>query len=309
MINKKISIYIFLTFLALILLSYLSALSTVTVEVTIFNILLAELAFAFLVNSLVFPKANNLRVINISVKYLLTIAGFFAIISFLPHSGDEHIFSYGDYQGLVPFSVRINAFALLMTNIFASFVIIINDKLKKVKEDKVFFSYQKSNLNQTLWGDEKDPEKLEKAVKSKEIASELKSEVNEIFDVYLEKFEDDKDSETQNKKLENFENALVKHINPQIEAALCLDENFNHLDNSIFKWENLDKDEIAVLFDNLNKSSEAASTGKLCQCLFSVENSWYIIAQYRGMFLILKSRNSDFSNLLEVSYKVFKSLG
>ena len=140
------------------------------------------------------------------------------------------------------------------------------------------------------------------------MASELKSEVNEIFDIYLERFHEEEEHNVD-KKLEKLENALVKAINPQISAALCLNENFEKSEDTVFHWEGIEKEDLSALFQDFDKISTESGTGKLCQCLINLDETWYMIAQYRGMYLVLKSRENEFSNLLDVSYKVFKTLG
>ena len=192
--------------------------------------------------------------------------------------------------------------------IFSPVSLFLNHKLKGIKEDKVFYSYKKVELDNEIWNEEKDPKKLEQAVKSKEMATELKSEVNEIFDIYLEQFHEEESSE-HDKKLEELENALVKAINPKISAALCLDENFNKLESTVFHWEGIEEEDLSSLFTDYSSISTDAGTGKLCQCLIHLDEAWYMIAQYRGMYLALKSRGKEFSDLLDVSYKVFKTLG
>lgn len=307
LLNKKILITIASILFALVCLSYLSALNTIFINVSILNLLMGELALAFLLNSLIFPTANNKRVIELSTKYLIITAGFFTLVAFLPSSSEQEVFSYSNYKAGIPLSVSVNSYALLLTNIFACLYLFLNQKLKTVKEEKVFYSYKKSDIGSKIWGEEKDPEKLEKAVKSKEMASELKSEVNEIFDIYLERFHEEEHNVDQ--KLEKLENALVKAINPKIAAALCLNEDFEKLEDTVFHWEGIEKENLSTLFQDFNKISTESGTGKLCQCLINMNETWYMIAQYRGMYLVLKSRENEFSNLLDVSYKVFKTLG
>ncbi len=307
LLNKKILITIASILFALVCLSYLSALNTIFINVSILNLLMGELALAFLLNSLIFPTANNKRVIELSTKYLIITAGFFTLVAFLPSSSEQEVFSYSNYKAGIPLSVSVNSYALLLTNIFACLYLFLNQKLKTVKEEKVFYSYKKSDIGSKIWGEEKDPEKLEKAVKSKEMASELKSEVNEIFDIYLERFHEEEHNVDQ--KLEKLENALVKAINPKIAAALCLNEDFEKLEDTVFHWEGIEKENLSTLFQDFDKISTESGTGKLCQCLINMNETWYMIAQYRGMYLVLKSRENEFSNLLDVSYKVFKTLG
>lgn len=307
-LNKKILITIASVLFALVCLSYLSALNTIFINVSILNLLMGELALAFVLNSLIFPSANNKRVIELSTKYLIITAGFFTLVAFLPSSSEQEVFSYSNYKAGIPLSVSVNSYALLLTNIFACLFLFLNHKLKAVKEEKVFYSYKKADIGAEIWGEEKDPEKLEKAVKSKEMASELKSEVNEIFDIYLERFHEEEEHNVD-KKLEKLENALVKAINPQISAALCLNENFEKSEDTVFHWEGIEKEDLSALFQDFDKISTESGTGKLCQCLINLDETWYMIAQYRGMYLVLKSRENEFSNLLDVSYKVFKTLG
>ena len=308
-ISKKTIYSIILFAISLILLSYLSALSTLFLQSATLDFIFGQIALAFLVNKLLFPHSNNRAIAKNCFKYLGIVIILLVVLSLLPSAYEESIFIVIKKYNSVPTVIKFNSFAILISNISAILFVLINDKLRKAREEKVFFNYKKLEINHTddFW-DDSDPEKLEIAVKSKEMASELKEEVNEIFDLYLEKFEESSSEEKEN-LLESLEDSLVKHISPQISEALCLDENWNKLEESLFKWESFSNEELKSFFEELDQSSQDAGTGKLCQTLIENDKKWYLIAKYRGIYLILKSRNNEFADLLEISYKVFKTLG
>ena len=123
MLNKKLLLTISIIIFALVCLSYLSALNTIFIEVSLINLLVGELALAFLTISLLFPSANTKRIMELTTKYLLITAGFFTLLAFIPSFNTKEVFTYHNYKMGIPLRVEINSYALLLTNIFTSLFI------------------------------------------------------------------------------------------------------------------------------------------------------------------------------------------
>jgi hypothetical protein len=274
-------------------LSYLSAFSSLVTEISILNLLMGELAFAFLSISFMFPAVDNKKVIKLSAEFLVIIAVFFLLLVFVPLGEGTPAFIFkeplvnqvaGDNSGgQSPTAVLVNAYVLLLINLLVFGMIYLKERLhwKTIFDDSetTVNSFKKADFSNLIAEvPEEQLKNKQQALKSRRMANELKDEVSEIFDVYLEQFSTKSYS-------------------------------FTSLEKSVFFWDDSDKDELISVFKNSSQASKAIGTGKLCQALISSGTVWYLIAEFKGNYLLLKSRAKDYAPLLDTAYKVFKYLG
>lgn len=301
-------------------LSYLSGFSNLLTEISVLNLIMGELAFAFLSISFTFPAVENKKVIKLSAEFLIIVAVFFMILVFIPIGEGTSVLTFKKTSQLAansstaydPTSVTINAFILLIVNLLVFAVIYTKEKLNLnldyIEPETDLSSFKKTDFSDLIAEVPKEKIIEEKQLtKSRRMALELKEEVNEIFDVYLDQFSDKAYTNT-NEKLSTLEEALLKYINPDVTAALCLDDDFKSLEKSLFFWDESNKEELIAVFKQSNQASTAIGAGKVCQALVSSAFSWYLIAEFKGNYLILKSRTKDFSPLLDTAHKVFKHI-
>jgi hypothetical protein len=303
-------------------LSYLSAFSSLVTEISILNLLMGELAFAFLSISFMFPSVDNKKVIKLSAEFLVIIAVFFLLLVFVPLGEGNPAFIFKEplvnqvasgNRGQSPTAVLVNAYVLLLINLLVFGIIYLKERLhwKTIFDDSetTVNSFKKADFSNLIAEvPEEQIKNKQQALKSRRMANELKDEVSEIFDIYLEQFSTKSYSDT-NAKLSSLEEALLKYINKDITAALCLDDSFTSLEKSVFFWDDSNKEELISVFKNSSQASQAIGTGKVCQALISSGTVWYLIAEFKGNYLLLKSRAKDYAPLLDTAYKVFKYLG
>jgi hypothetical protein len=101
---------------------------------------------------------------------------------------------------------------------------------------------------------------------------------------------------------------LLDNINEDITGAMCIDKDGAMLHDTVFNWVGYPKETLLGFFQRDNQISKELGTGALCQKLFKDSQHWYIIAKFRGNYLILQTEREDPRPLLETSYKVFKAL-
>lgn len=323
LMRRRIVSLIVAVLILMTVLSYLSAFSSLVTEISILNLLMGELAFAFLSISFMFPSVDNKKVIKLSAEFLVIIAVFFLLLVFVPLGEGNPAFIFkeplvnqvaaGNSGGQSPSAVLVNAYVLLLINLLVFGIIYLKERLhwKTIFDDSetTVNSFKKADFSNLIAEiPEEQIKNKQQALKSRRMANELKDEVSEIFDVYLEQFSQKIYTDT-NAKLANLEEALLKYINKDITAALCLDDSFTSLEKSVFFWDDSNKDELISVFKNSSQASQAIGTGKVCQALISSGAVWYLIAEFKGNYLLLKSRAKDYAPLLDTAYKVFKYLG
>jgi hypothetical protein len=322
LMRRRIVSLIMAVLILMTVLSYLSAFSSLVTEISILNLLMGELAFAFLSISFMFPAVDNKKVMKLSAEFLVIIAVFFLLLVFVPLGEGTPAFIFKESVnqiaadnsgGQPPRAVLVNAYVLLLINLLVFGIIYLKERLhwKTIFDDSenTVNSFKKADFSNLIAEiPEEQLKNKQQALKSRRMANELKDEVSEIFDVYLEQFSQKSYSNT-NAKLSTLEEALLKYINKDITAALCLDDNFTSLEKSVFFWDESDKDELISIFKKSSEASKAIGTGKVCQALISSGAVWYLIAEFKGNYLLLKSRAKDYAPLLDTAYKVFKYLG
>jgi hypothetical protein len=297
-INKKIRISFLIRALltTLVLVAPLPFFTNIVKEIPLVSLILAEISLIFLVVLASFPKASIREILKIGSQYLFFIGFVFAILSFLPFESQYKLFHFGDLGGMIPNLVAVNIIGLIVLNTLA--FLFFGLELNRKEPTRRFKSAEERKMASLV--------KLSEDREETEFKKELKKEVNSLFEIYLKDYE--LGALENNEKLENIEKALLENIGENITGAMCVDNEGNVLHNSVFHWSGYPKEKLLDCFNENNKSSIELGTGALCQMLYKDSNHWYIIAKYRGNFLILQSEAPSPGNLLETCFRVFRTL-
>jgi hypothetical protein len=293
-INKQIRLRFL--FNALLVTLFLGApipfFSQIVKEIPIISLILGEVSLIFLVILASFPKAGIKDIIKIGCYYMFFIGVCFALLSFIPVEPKYKLFAFDAFEGFMPNLVSINLIGLIILNTVAC--LFFGMELSR----KVPVSELKSREMESV--------DLETEAKKAKASEAIKQEVKSLFDLYLKDYKLGKLEE--NDKLENLERALLENMDSDISGALCADKDAKLLEDTVFAWSGYSKDALLEVFNAQSQNSKDLGTGRLCQMLFQDSNNWYIVAKYRGNYLMLQTEKSDPAPLLETSYRVFKAL-
>ncbi len=266
-------------------------------EIPFLTLFLGEVSLIFLVVLASYPKAGLNEILKIGSKYLFFIALSFALLGFLPISPKYKLFSFQILGTGFPSSVAVNLIGLIVLNVITCLL---------------FGKENQNHINREVRPQAIVPDptqelkQMEKLVERKKINAKIKKEVNTLFDLYLKDYE--LGQIDKNDRLENIEAALLKSIDMDISGALCVDKDGKVLHDTVFTWSGYSKDMLIELFKTQNENSKSLGTGLLCQMLFNDNSFWYIVAKYRGNYLLLQTESKSPAPLLETCYRVFKSL-
>lgn len=147
-----------------------------------------------------------------------------------------------------------------------------------------------------------------KVQQGKQYIDELKNEVESLFSLYVTEDDEESRGHDQNEKLEILENTLLNNLDLNVQEALCVDKDGNILEDTVFHWNSVPKEQLLRIFNEHKEFCKNLRTGKLCQLLINDSGSWFMIARYRGNYLILKTAAPDPLPLLNTSFKVFKAV-
>lgn len=302
--QHKIRISFLLTTLAvaLIVVTPIPFLTRIIKEIPLVSFFLGELSLVFLVILASFPKAGIKEIITISSQFLLVIAICVGILSLVPLQPEFRLFSFGELEAGIPNLVSINILGVVALNFVVCFLLNIELKRKKPLPAPGTFG-QRRMQNQKFTDSINNDEGVGELIK---FGSELKKDVNSLFDLYLKEYENGQFEE--NLKLENIEKVLLENITSNISGAMCIDKDGTMLHDTIFTWSGYPKEALIEMFRRDNQVSKELGTGALCQKLFQDKSNWYMVAKFRGNYLVLQSEQKDPASLLETSYRVFKAL-
>lgn len=344
-IQRPIKIFSALALIATITIAaFLPFFSQLAKHISIISLCFGQVALIFLFILAAFPRANYRHIIELSTAYISFIGICFVLLSFLPFDSSNKIFGWENLPSLV----LVDLPTLIFLNIGSFVYMNLGFYIYKESEDgsnpenishteddsqnyqesfkdsliKIYKQYTKSTtksetpnqipaskpIAQKLESPMVIPEKRNYGSMEK-VKKELKSEVENLFSVYLnEEPASPVSPDKRKEQLNEIEEILIKNLDSSIEEALCMDSHGKILNNSVFRWRDANPEDLIDLFDRHNLSSEKLNTGRLCQVLAKSENHWYMIARYRNNFLALKSNEEDPGALLDTSFKVFKSL-
>lgn len=271
-------------------------------EVPLVSLILAEFSLVFLVVLASFPKAGIKDIARLAIQYLVFIGICFSLLSFLPIDSKFKLFHFGIQEleeggvEVVPNLVHVNIIGVIILNTIA--FLFFGTELNR-KEPKRKFRNK----------DEREADNLEEIQIQKEelqFKNELKKDVDSLFNLYLNEFE--RGQIEVNEKLENIESALLDNIDMDISGAMCIDKQGRVLHDSIFHWDGYKKEEILETFVNNSSSSHELGTGALCQMMLKDKRHWYMVAKFRGAFLLLQAETADPSVLMSTSFRVIKAI-
>ena len=297
-INKKIrvSFLVQALLITIVLVAPLPFFTRLIKDIPLISLLLGEVSLIFLVVLASFPKAGLKEILRIGSQYLFFIGACFAILSFLPLESQFKLFSFGAVKGMIPNLVSVNILGIIVLNTVSC--LFFGMELNRKEPTRRFKNAEEREMAKFAHITEERQET--------EFKKELKKEVNSLFDIYLKDYE--LGEIENNERLENIENILLENIGENITGAMCIDKDGNMLHNSVFHWSGYPKEKLLECFQENNESSRTLGTGALCQMLYKDSSHWYIIAKYRGNYLILQSESGSPGNLLETCYRVFKAL-
>jgi hypothetical protein len=292
--------------------------SQISKDVPIISLAFGQVALVFLFLLVAFPRANYQNIVKLSIVYLSFIGFCFIFLSFLPVDPDYKIFAW--YS--LPDSVIVDIPALIFLNICSFLYMSLGFYIQKpvISDGTVAFpsaanageSYTakfQENMNEIFHGTQAPNSELPSQQYGSvlEAKESLKNEVESLFSVYDEEGFD-YDGDEKSEKLNQVEEVLVKYLDPSVEEALCLDKDGKILNNTVFRWYDIEPEEVINLFKRQNNNSQNLNTGRLCQVLINSKNKWYIIAKFKANYLALKTSLEDPAPLLQTAFKVFRSL-
>jgi hypothetical protein len=260
------------------------------------SLLLGQIALVFLFILAAFPKADFKQILVNASKYLAFIGLCYSFIAFLPLAESNKLLLIESFDEGFPGVISVNLIALIIINVltFAVWGSGLGDYL-------LLLAMEKAPPPRP-----KEEKKEKEFVKAEQTQESVRKEVESLFDLYLRDYESGKDEKNPN--LEHLENVLLGNMDLNIKGALCIDKSGKTLEDTIFHWDGPPKELLLDLFKKHGEISSKLDAGNLCQMIVGSQGHWYIIAKYRGSFLILKSAAEDPGTLLETTYKVFKSL-
>jgi hypothetical protein len=272
--------------------------SQIIKDIPLISLFLGEVSFIFLVVLASFPKAGLNEILSIGSRYLFFVSACFSVMSFLPIDPKFKLFSFDFSEGGMPNMVAVNLIGLVILNTVACLFFGVELNRKDLPAEEIDIP-QKTKVEDILL-----PRPVE--IETKEISKELKKDVNTLFELYLKDYE--AGNLENDEKLENIENALLSNITPKINGAMCTDKQGNVLHDTVFHWDGYPRETLIQVFNRNNENSKELGTGALCQLLLKDSNYWYLVAKYKGNFLMLQTDENDPSALLETGYKVFKAV-
>jgi hypothetical protein len=274
--------------------------SQIIKDIPLISLFLGEVSFIFLVVLASFPKAGLNEILRIGSRYLFFVSSCFSVMSFLPIDAKFKLFSFDFSEGGMPDMVAVNIIGLIILNTVACLFFGVELNRKDLPSEEIELP-RKTKVEDILL-----PRPAEVEPPKNEISSELKKDVNTLFELYLQDYE--AGNLESDEKLENIENALLTNITPKISGAMCTDKQGNVLHDTVFHWEGYPRETLIQVFNRNNENSKELGTGALCQLLLKDGTYWYLVAKYKGNFLMLQTDENDPSALLETGYKVFKAV-
>jgi hypothetical protein len=277
-------------------------------ETPLISLILGQVAIVFLVVLAAFPKHRLVEICGICSKYLCFIAFCFAIIAFIPFPDSNKLLAFTKFYGIVPMMINTNIIAVLMLNLIAALFYIRftkrNTELQNETANHIENQYQ-TGANFEAQFDNKPKHNPTNQQQTMTAKKEPETEMQALFNIYL----DEKNiSDNQDEKLDNIENAVLENLCEDITGAQCLNRNGQTLEDSVLNWQGYDKQNLIAIFNKNNLASVQLGMKALCQFLFNDDKYWYIVAKYRGNFILLQTDLADPGILMETIYKVISSL-
>jgi hypothetical protein len=282
---------------------------------------LLEICFAFLVLFAAFPK-NGLSVISkISTSFLVFLSICFLFQGFLPFAAEHKLFAFEFQDNLANTKIVINLVGLVVMHILACFLF-ASELLRKEDSEELHADFDQGSTLQ-YQREENEAMMMREEFLDEEVSQEeyyqedyqeevdYKEEVNSLFDIYLDDYENNQfaNNEVEEaQKLHNMEELLINNLKEGVTGAMCINPKGEELHDQVFHWQGFNKFDLLELFkanDNLCKSLEE---GSLCQVLFSDSQHWYLIIKYRGNYLLLQTNEKQPDELIENGFYLVQAI-
>ncbi len=256
------------------------------ITVPCWSFYLLEISFIFLILLAAFPRTAVSSLLKISVVFIVFISACFLLQGFFPFAPENKLLSFIINEETNSFKIIINLVSLVVLHLVSCFLF-ASELLRGEKEEiandiKPTLNYQREE--QEIKETTQDNTKLTDMSNGK---VDLKNNVNSLFDIYLDDYTNEVTEKTQD--LGNMENILLSNLKEGVTGAMCLNSKGEELHDPIFHWQGFNKFDLMELFQANDGLSENLDEGGLCQMLFSDNEHWYLIAKYRGNYLLLQT--------------------
>lgn len=290
------------------------------ITVPFWSFYLIEISFAFLILFAAFPKTRINSIIKICVVFLVFISFCFVLQGFLPFAAEHKILAFEVNEDLNSLKIVINLIGLIVLHILGCFLF-ASELLRKedgdaeaqspVDDEGSTLQYQREfNQEQELQNQilnnsqESLQEEAEDFLDQEE--PNYKENLSSLFDIYLDDY--DNNQNQVEKKIGNMEKVLLDNLKDGVTGAMCLDANGEELHDPVFHWEGFNKFDLIDLYKSNDDLSANLDEGSLCQMLFSDNDHWYLVAKYRGNYLLLQTDDSKPDSLIENSFYLVQAI-
>lgn len=288
------------------------------ITVPFWSFYLIEISFVFLILFAAFPKTPINSIIKICVVFLIFISFCFVLQGFLPFAAEHKILGFEVNENLNSLRIVINLIGLVVLHILGAFLF-ASELLRKDDGDEAYneaddngatLQYQKEineydqSENQTYY----DTQALINSDQDEYIEEETdyKEDLSTLFDIYLDDYENNQNQ--VEKKIGNMERILLDNLKDGVTGAMCLDANGEELHDPVFHWEGFNKYDLIELFKSNDDLCINLNEGSLCQMLFCDNEHWYLVAKYRGNYLLLQTDEEKPDTLIENSFYLVQAI-
>ncbi|MDD9898769.1 MAG: hypothetical protein OXU45_07205 [Candidatus Melainabacteria bacterium] len=247
-------------------------------DIPIISLVLAETSLIFLIVLATVPKASVKEITKIGFYYLSFMLIGFTVLSFLPVDYERKFMVLIDTDMGLPSLVSVNVLALIVLNILASLA----------------FALELSHGESHKQAHDQKYEVMNKAEES-------------FYEMSIREFEEVKEQAVKPTKMNAIERALLEHIHPAVSCAICVDKTGASLTSTFFEWNGLPQEILINSFYEHNELAEAYGDSKLAQLLLRDGEHWYLVAKYRGNYLLLQTGDTNIKPLIDTSYRVIKT--
>lgn len=279
------------------------------ISIPFWSFYLLEICFVFLILFAAFPKASISSTIKISVVFLIFISFCYLLQGFLPIHADHKILAFEITENISSLKIVINVLGIIALHIMACFLF-ASELLRKEKDTEPKAEHGSTLQYQRDVSLDQEYSNQQKFSTQNEIEDidniDYKENLSSLFDIYLDDYENNPNKIQQ--KLGNMESILLNNLKEGVTGAMCLNPDGEELHDQIFHWQGFNKYELIELYKANDKLSANLNEGALCQMLFSDQTHWYLVAKYRGNYLLLQTDESRPDSLIENSFYLVQAI-
>jgi len=279
----------------------------IKITIPFWGFYLIEIPFCFLILFLAFPKYDLKPLLKIAPAFIAFLALSFVLHGFLPFSAQHKLISYSVLELNLQMELTINLIAVLSLHLLTIFLF-ASEALRETKDKDLYYEaspgdslqYQKQTAEPNL--QEQQTQSL--LEDDYEEDTDIREDINSLFDLYI----DDVNLEDDSQELINhLEEILINNLHEGITGVMCLGPNAEELHSEIFHWQGFAKQQLLDLFKRNNEISLNLDEGNLCQLLFSDTQYWYLVAKFRGNYLLLQTTESQPDLLVENGFYLIQA--